>query len=64
MNGCAICRGYASAYQLLCEAADLSCSMVEGDADGVGHMWNLVTLNDETYYVDVTWADGYGITVF
>jgi hypothetical protein len=36
--------------------------MVEGQADGVGHMWNLVTLNDETYYVDVTWADGYRIT--
>jgi hypothetical protein len=62
VNGCAICQGYASAYQLLCEVADLSCGMVEGQADGVGHMWNLVTLNDETYYVDVTWADGYRIT--
>ncbi len=62
INGCAICQGYASAYQLLCETADLYCCMVEGDADGVGHMWNLVSLNDETFYVDVTWADGYRIT--
>ncbi len=62
INGCAICQGYASAYQLLCEAANLYCCMVEGEADGVGHMWNLVALNGETYYVDVTWADGYDIT--
>ena len=58
VNGVAICDGYARALQLLCLAAEIKSSVVEGfSADGKTHMWNLVYLSGEPYYVDPTWDD-------
>ena len=56
-GGLAICQGYSKAYEYLCEKADLWCRCVSGVSSGVGHMWNLIRLEDGTYHVDITWSD-------
>lgn len=65
-----VCEGYSKAFQYLLEKSaelgllenDLECSI----ATGVGHMWNIVSVNDPesqngengyNYIVDVTWMD-------
>ena len=55
----AVCAGYAGAMQYLLEQVGIPCIYVEGvSADsGEGHAWNIVILDDEAYYVDVTNAD-------
>jgi transglutaminase/protease-like cytokinesis protein 3 len=61
VNGRSICLGYATAYLYLCERADLWCSPVYGYSENGVHGWDLVKLEDGTYYVDVTWCDGLGL---
>lgn len=60
VEGHSICLGYATAYLYLCEKADLWCTCVYGYSENGVHGWNLVKLEDGTYYVDVTWCDGLG----
>jgi transglutaminase/protease-like cytokinesis protein 3 len=60
VEGRSICLGYATAYLYLCEKADLWCSVVYGYSENGVHGWDLVKLEDGTYYVDVTWCDGLG----
>ncbi len=65
MDGCliygtAVCEGYARAYKHLCNKAGLYCEYVSGmgrKTDSVSHAWNLVKIDNGTYYVDVTWMD-------
>ncbi len=57
INGHAVCEGYARAFKLLCQSAGLECILVTGDSKGVGHLWNMVKLENEWYHVDVTWDD-------
>ena len=56
-----VCEGYAKAFQYLCDLSGLTCYTVTGAmAGGTGagdHMWNIVTLGDENYLVDVTNSD-------
>ena len=59
-GGNAICQGYARAFQYLCQKADLRCATVSGASGDMSHMWNLVELEDGTYYVDITWSDSTG----
>ncbi|GKX68572.1 transglutaminase domain-containing protein [Inconstantimicrobium mannanitabidum] len=58
-----VCQGYALlAYRML-TAAGLEARTVVGSANGVGHAWNMVKINDENgqnpkwYDLDVTWND-------
>lgn len=55
----AVCAGYAGAVQYLLERMDIPCIYVEGSARGSaeGHAWNIVTIDGENYYVDVTNGD-------
>ena len=55
--GRAVCEGYARAFKLLCKYAGIECILVTGDSKGVGHMWNMVNIEDNWYHVDVTWDD-------
>jgi hypothetical protein len=57
INGHAVCEGYARAFKLLCQTAGLECILITGDSKGVGHLWNMVKLEDKWYHVDVTWDD-------
>ncbi len=52
-----VCQGYASAMQYLMERLDIPCVIITGMAKGGPHAWNLVQLDGEWYYVDVTWGN-------
>ena len=55
----AVCAGYAGAFMYLLERLSIPCIYVEGEAidNGEGHAWNIVTLDGQPYYVDVTNGD-------
>lgn len=62
VKGQAVCEGYSCAMQLLMNCVGIPNYLVTGvgaDADGTseGHMWNVVTIQGENYYLDVTWDD-------
>ncbi|MBE6546055.1 MAG: hypothetical protein E7668_01270 [Ruminococcaceae bacterium] len=57
-----ICESYARAFKVLCDAKDIPCVLVDGEAinsagDREGHMWNYVQVGSFWYAVDVTWND-------
>ena len=62
IEGHAVCQGYSvSLYRLLLEAGiDNRIIFGQGLADdgsSGAHSWNIIELNDEYYYIDVTWDD-------
>ena len=57
LEGQSVCAGYARAYQLLMQAVGIPVFYVTGHSKGQGHAWNLVQLDGEWYYTDVTWDD-------
>lgn len=58
VNKKAICGGYAKAFQYLAEAAGIRCTTVTGrNKEGEAHLWNLVVLDGDCYYVDITGDD-------
>ena len=53
-----VCAGYSKALQMLLAEQEIECSVVHGTTiDGVAHSWNMVKLDDEYYYIDVTWGN-------
>ncbi len=59
-----VCAGYSRAFQYLCKESGIDCAYIEGIAYGFqddendeAHAWNLVKLDDDYYWVDVTWGD-------
>ncbi len=56
VNKKTVCAGYAKAFQLILNNLGIDCTYITGDAGGP-HAWNMVTLEDENYYFDVTWND-------
>ena len=71
-----VCEGYSKAFKYLCDLStfegDVQCYIVTGYMAGGtgagGHMWNIVTLEDKNYHVDVTNCDegsiGYSDSLF
>lgn len=58
INKVSVCMGYARALQYLLLQMDIPCTVVNGLADGgQAHAWNLVMVDGNYYYVDVTWGD-------
>ena len=62
INHSANCEGYARTMQYLLKQQGVVNRVITGQADDgsgdtVGHMWNVVTLNEEEYNLDVTWDD-------
>lgn len=60
IDGKGVCLGYASAFQLFMDMADIECITVTGGAHSSRehHAWNMVRLNGEWYCVDSTWDHG------
>ena len=50
----AICGGYAQAFQLLLEQADIPCITVSGKMGAENHMWNLALIDGQWLYFDPT----------
>ena len=62
VDNMAVCEGYTRAFQLLCTKMGIDCVPVNGtcDSEDLGngnHIWNAVNIEDDWYYVDVTWND-------
>ncbi|MBE6688493.1 MAG: hypothetical protein E7588_04330 [Ruminococcaceae bacterium] len=58
VEGEAVCAGYAKAFQYLLNRLGIECAYVIGTCnEGGGHAWNLVKLEGEYYYIDVTFDD-------
>ncbi|NMM53477.1 transglutaminase domain-containing protein [Paenibacillus aquistagni] len=52
-----VCQGYALLLQALLEEAGIPSMIVEGEAGGTLHAWNMVKLEGNWYHVDATWDD-------
>ncbi|WP_195574237.1 transglutaminase domain-containing protein [Paenibacillus sp. 1001270B_150601_E10] len=52
-----VCQGYALLLQALLEEAGIPSMIVEGEAGGTLHAWNMVQLGGKWYHVDATWDD-------
>lgn len=61
VNHTAVCLGYATTFQLLCDLAGVECITVVGAAflSEEDHGWNMVRLDGNWYCVDVTWDANY-----
>lgn len=57
VNGKAVCEGYSRAMQLLLAQYNIKSTLVTGESKGVGHMWNLVNIENNWYHLDATWND-------
>ena len=57
VNNNAVCEGYSRAMSYLCKKMGVDCILVTGISKELGHMWNLVKLDDKWYHIDVTWDD-------
>lgn len=51
--GAASSEGLAMAYEALCSLLGADCQIVAGRLDNEAHFWNIVTLDGQSYHVDV-----------
>lgn len=53
-----VCAGYSKAFEYILHRMGLFCTYITGKIqDGGDHGWNMVRIDDNYYYVDVTWGD-------
>ena len=57
VKGSAVCDGYTKAAQLLLDRLGIENYYVDGTSNGELHSWNLVKLNGNYYFMDITWDD-------
>lgn len=55
--GRGICLGYADAFQSMCCALGMECTIEGGGTPYGGHAWNAVIADGILYYADSTWND-------
>lgn len=54
-------QGMALAFKALCRLADVDCVVVSGRLDRAEHYWNIITVDGESYHVDVSAAAERGL---
>ena len=52
-----VCQGYSYGAQYLLNRLGVACTTVCGTAEGTNHSWNLIVMDGEYYYMDVTWGE-------
>lgn len=58
LNGKAVCTGYTTTFKMFMDMLEIPNLIVYAeDSDREEHAWNMVELEDDWYYVDVTWND-------
>ncbi len=55
INEVAVCQGYAELYSYLLSCVGIKSYLCSSDV--MVHVWNIVVIDGEYYYVDVTWDD-------
>lgn len=55
VEGEAVCQGYSMAYAQILTALGIEADVMSSES--MGHMWNMVKLNEKWYHVDVTYDD-------
>ena len=46
-------KAFAMVYSIMCQNSDLECRVVSGTKDGEAYYWNLITVGDTDYHVDL-----------
>jgi len=64
-----VCSGYSTLFKRMCDIAKIQCLSIDGyvktksshvgNAGILDHAWNAVIIDNETYFLDLTWASGY-----
>ena len=57
VRGTAVCQGYTSMYNYLCNIAGVPMRAMTGDVGNTGHAWSRIYQNGVYYNVDTTWGD-------
>ncbi|MGL6174946.1 MAG: transglutaminase domain-containing protein [Cellulosilyticaceae bacterium] len=57
IEGIAVCDGYAKSLMYMLNLLGIPTELIIGEADGIPHVWNKVEVQENVYYVDVTWGD-------
>lgn len=52
-----VCQGYADAVNVLLDRMGIQSTVITGVANNESHAWNLVRLDGEYYYLDITWGN-------
>lgn len=52
-----VCQGYTLAFEYIVKQLGFECAYVSGSVASGSHAWNLIKLDGDYYYVDVTWDD-------
>lgn len=57
VNNETVCLGYSYGAQYLLKELGVPCTTIYGMSEGEAHSWNLISMDDEYYYMDVTWGE-------
>ena len=58
INHTSVCKGYATAFQLLCNLCGIECELItEYEGKEIHHQYDRLKLDGSWYYVDPTWDD-------
>ncbi len=57
LNGQTVCQGYSNAANYLFSKMGIQSIVVPGATDQGLHAWNCVKLDNEYYYMDITWGN-------
>ena len=52
-----VCQGYAYGAQYLLNRLGIPCTTIEGETEDGNHSWNLVMMDGDYYYIDLTWGN-------
>lgn len=52
-----VCNGYSEAFLYLCKNIGINCAYARGKSEREPHAWNIVEIQGQYYWIDVTWGD-------